>query len=102
MSTCKSDFDFCEHCLYGKQNQAKFPFGATRAKEILELIHCDMFGHIFVPSLGGYLYYVIFIDDLSRYLVVFIEKEIIGFQQIQGLQGFGGKPNKKEDKGFEN
>ena len=32
----------------------KFPFGATRVKEILELIHCDFFGPVPVPLLGGY------------------------------------------------
>ena len=35
MSNCNSDFDFCEHCLYGKQNRVKFPSSATRAKKIL-------------------------------------------------------------------
>jgi hypothetical protein len=32
MSKCDSDFNLCEHCLYGKHNRVKFPFGATRAK----------------------------------------------------------------------
>ena len=66
MSNCNLDFDLCEHCLYGKQNQVKFPYSATRTKEILELIHSDVFGHVHVPSLGGYMYYVSFIDDFSR------------------------------------
>jgi hypothetical protein len=34
-------------------------------------------------------------------LVAFLEKEIRGFQQIQGVQGSSGKPNMKEDKGVE-
>jgi transposase InsO family protein len=38
----------------------------TRTKEILELIHSDVFGHVSVPSLGGSMYYVSFIDDFSR------------------------------------
>ena len=66
MSNYNSYFDFCEHFLYGKHNQVKFPSGATRAKEILELIHSDVFGPVPVPSLGGSLYYVSFIDDFSR------------------------------------
>ena len=69
----------------------------------MELIDNDVFGPVPVPSLGGSLYYVIFIDDFSRNTgVVFLEKEIRGFQQILGVQGSGGKPNRKEDKGFEN
>ena len=30
MYNCNSYFDFCEHCLYGKQNRVKFHYGATR------------------------------------------------------------------------
>ena len=63
LSNCNSDFDFCEHCLYGKHNRMKFPSGARRENEILELIHNDVFGHVPVPLLGGSMYYVIFIYD---------------------------------------
>jgi ribosomal protein L37E len=50
------EVDFCEHCIYGKQNRVRFPYGETREKDILELIHSYMFGHVPVPSLGGSLY----------------------------------------------
>jgi hypothetical protein len=66
MSNCSLDFDFYEHCLYGKQNLVRFPFGATRAKRILQLVHSDVFGPVSVPSLGKSMYYVSFIDDFSR------------------------------------
>ena len=59
-------FDLCEHCIYGKHNRVRFASGATRAKGILELVHSDVFGPVLVPSLGRYVYYVSFIDDLSR------------------------------------
>jgi len=60
------DLDFCEHFVYCKQNQVRFPFGVTRARGILELIHSDVFGPVPVPSLGGSMSYVSFIDDFSR------------------------------------
>jgi hypothetical protein len=66
MSNCTLDFDFCEHCIYGKQNRVICPSGATRTKGILELIHNDVFGPVLVPSLGKSMYYVSFIDDFSR------------------------------------
>ena len=66
MSNGNLDFNFCEHCLYGKQNWVKFPYGSTRENEILGLIHSDVFGPIPVPSLQGYMYYVSFIDDFFR------------------------------------
>ena len=66
MCNCNLDFDFCEHCLYGKLNWVKFLFADARAKEILELIHNDVFGHVPIPSLGWSLYYVIYIDDFYK------------------------------------
>jgi hypothetical protein len=66
MSNCTLDFYFCEHFIYGKQNRVIFPYGATRAKGTLELIHSDVFGPVHVPSLGKSMYYVSFIDDFSR------------------------------------
>ena len=69
-------FDFCEDCIYGKQNWVRFASGATRAKGILELIHSDVFGPVPVPSLGKYVYYVSFIDDLSRDIwIYFLQKK---------------------------
>ena len=63
---CGLEFDFCEHCIYGKQSWVRFPSRVTRPNGILELVHSDVFGHVSVPSLGGSLYYVSFIDYFSR------------------------------------
>jgi hypothetical protein len=60
------DFDISEHCVYGKHNRLRFPSSATRVEGILYLVHSDVFGPMSVPSLGKYVYYVSFIDDLSR------------------------------------
>jgi len=46
------DFDFCENYVYGKKNQVSFPSGAKKVKEILKLVHSDMFGLVSDPSLG--------------------------------------------------
>ena len=66
MSNCSLDFDFYEHCLYGKQNRVRFPSGATKEEGILQLVHSDVFGPVSVPSLGKCVYYVSFIDEFSR------------------------------------
>jgi hypothetical protein len=44
MSKCSMDFDFCEHCLYGKKNRVRFPSSAMREEGILQLVHSDVFG----------------------------------------------------------
>ena len=66
ISNSSLDFDFCENCVYGKQNRVSFPSGGKRKKQILELVHSDVFGPVKVPSLGKSVYYVSFIDDFSR------------------------------------
>jgi len=66
MSNCSLDFDFCEHCVYGKQNWVRFPSGASRTEGILQLVHSDVFGPISVPSLGKSVYAVSFINEFSR------------------------------------
>jgi hypothetical protein len=60
------EVDFCEHCIYGKQSRVRFPSGSKRENGILELVHCDVFGPILAPSLGGSMYYVSFIDYFSK------------------------------------
>ena len=75
ISNCNSYFNFYDHCLYGKHSRVKFPYGATRKNEILELIHSDVFGLVLVQSLGGSLYYVNFIDDLSRNTWLYLLKK---------------------------
>jgi hypothetical protein len=44
----------------------RFPSRETKENGILELVHSDVFGLAIVPSLGGSLYYVTFIDYFSR------------------------------------
>jgi hypothetical protein len=84
MSNCTMDFDFCEHCIYGKQNRVRFPSGATRPKGILELIHSDVFGPVPVPSLGKSMYYVSFIVDFSRNTwIYFLRKKYEVFDKFK-------------------
>jgi hypothetical protein len=75
MSNCTLDFYFCEHCIYGKQNRVRFPSSDTRVKEILELIHSDVFGPIHIYSPRIYMYYVPFIDDFSRNTWIYFLKK---------------------------
>ena len=84
MSNCSLDFDFCEHCLYGKQNQVRFPSGAKRTEGILQIVHSDVFGPMLVPSLGKSMYYVSFIDDFSRNTwIYFLRKKYEFFDRFK-------------------
>jgi transposase InsO family protein len=99
MSNCTLDFDFCEHCIYGKQNRVRFPSGATREKGILELIHSDVFGPVHVPSLGKYVYYVSFIDDFSRNTwIYFLRKKYEVFDKFKEFKALVENQTEKKIK----
>jgi hypothetical protein len=84
MSNFSLDFNFYEHFVYGKQNQERFPYSATRVEGILQLLHSDVFGLVLVPSLGKSVYYVSFIDDLSRNnWIYFLKKKSKSFDRYK-------------------
>jgi hypothetical protein len=99
MSNCSLDFDFCEHCLYGKQNRVRFPSGATRAEGILHLVHSDVFGPVSVPSLGKSIYYVSFIDDFSRKTwIYFLRKKSEVFDRFKEFKALVENQTEKQIK----
>ena len=62
----------CETCLKSTQTRAPLPRDeARRAKDLLEIIHCEVTDTI---SREKYRYFVIFIDDKSRYTFVGLSK----------------------------
>ena len=61
----KVSLPLCEHCVVSKQHRLKFNTSTARSKNILDLVHSDVW-QAPVPSLGGANYFVSFIDDFSR------------------------------------
>ena len=54
----------CEECVVGKQNCSQFPKNKSwREKDVLELVHSHIYGHINPSSNGGKNYLITFIDD---------------------------------------
>ena len=67
-----------------KVESCEIPFGARRENKILELMHSDVFVPLHVPSLGGSLYYVRFIDDFSRNTwLYFLKKKLEVFNKFK-------------------
>ena len=55
----------CRGCALGKNTKGSFPKSESKSKGILDLVHSDLCVPMTVTSLGGYNYYVTFIDDNS-------------------------------------
>ena len=60
------DMSICEHCLYGKQTVSSYKSCNSCKQEWLQLVHSDVCGPMLVMSMGGSLYFVMFIDNYSR------------------------------------
>eukprot|EP00253_Pinus_taeda_P031557 PITA_31557 len=59
-------YEVCIGCALGKYTKFPYPVSDNRSTAILDLIHIDVSGRMSHVSLGGYEYYVIFIDGYSR------------------------------------
>jgi len=59
----------CDGCALGKQHRAPFPRAtAYRADNLFELVHADLCGQISPPTPRGKSYFLLVVDDHSRYM----------------------------------
>jgi transposase InsO family protein len=61
--------ELCQACLAGKQRRTPFPQQAKfRAEEPLKPVHADLCGAISPPTPAGRRYFLLLVDDYSRYM----------------------------------
>lgn len=58
---------FCEYCQFAKSSKLPFSSSSTVSHKPLELIHSDVWGPAPVVAEGGFKYYILFIDDFTKY-----------------------------------
>jgi len=72
----KSNLFLCDSCVLGKHKKSPYPTDlVTRATKVLALIHTNLCGPMNTSSLGGAYYFLLFIDDSSRYTHVYLIKK---------------------------
>ena len=71
-------FDTCEACLMDKMTKTLFTCHPEWTQELLEIVHSDVCGPVSISARGGYVYFVIFIDDLSRSGYIYLMKHKSG------------------------
>lgn len=59
--------NICSSCQLTKSKRLPFDVNEKRASSILQLVHCDLWGHALIDSTDGFRYYVVFVDDYFRF-----------------------------------
>ena len=70
---------FCDGCLFGKPKQKphnKKASGHSRATKYLQRLLIDCSGRQAVPTLQGYQYFVLIVDEYTRYTWVYFLKSV--------------------------
>lgn len=88
----------CEGCLFAKQTRKSFPSETSwRASKPLEMIHADLCGPISPETIGGNKYFLLIVDDFTRFMWIFLMKtkdETFDLFKKFKIQVEKGKPNK--------
>jgi len=93
----KNEHIDCESCALGKMHRDEFPSNPDRRKrDILELVHTDVCGPMQTKSLGGASYFLLFIDDCTRYTwVYFLRKKSDVFEYFKEFKNMAEKQTGK-------
>ncbi|MCO5582552.1 hypothetical protein L7F22_036449 [Adiantum nelumboides] len=74
-----SRLSLCEGCIFGKLPNTKYPVSHTKTSQPLQLIHSDLCGALPVKSLIGNRYFIMYIDDYTRFtMVLFLHEKSSG------------------------
>ena len=80
-SVSNKSFD-CMPCQSGKQTALPFNNSVSHTLSSFDLIHSDVWGPSPISTPGGSRYFVIFVDDFSRYTWIYLFKNISKLYQI--------------------
>jgi hypothetical protein len=69
-STVSHDSSLCNACQCGKHVRLPFGTSSTLSTSPFELLHCDLWTSP-IPSVSGYKYYLVILDDYSHYVWTF-------------------------------
>ena len=72
----------CLSCQIAKQPALSFNKSTSFSTAPFELIHSDIWGPSPTPTMGGSRYFVIFVDDFTRYTWLYLLKHRSELKQI--------------------
>ena len=82
LGSTKNDSFHCLHCQLAKQPALSFNHSTSFSASPFDLVHTDIWGPSPILSMSSYQYYVIFIDDYSRYTWIYFLKQRSDLPQV--------------------
>jgi len=62
----------CDVCLQAKHKQKFIRTKVQRTTRPFELVHSDTCGPFSIPTKGGHLHYILFVDDYTRWTTIYL------------------------------
>lgn len=92
----------CPGCVSANMTRGPFPSSENKTNGILHLIHSNIFGLMPMQSIGGHLYYIIFIDDYSRKAwIYYLKDKDEAFKTFKEFKSLAENKKKKEDQNIQ-
>ncbi len=86
----------CSECESGKHIKRPFPSSRTKTSQVLKLMHSYLCGPMSVTFLGGYLYFMIFVDDFShKTRIFFLKKKGEAFDMFKDFKALNENQTRK-------
>ncbi|PNX73342.1 peptide transporter PTR2, partial [Trifolium pratense] len=64
----------CDVCHFAKQRKLPFSLSNAIANSAFELLHCDIWGPLAIPSVHGHKFFLTIVDDYSRFVWILLVK----------------------------
>ena len=74
MTVSRKDIFSCDTCIKGKFTQFRNRSADPKAKNVLDLVHCDIMGPVDPMARDGFRYAINFVDDKSGYYFAYVIK----------------------------
>ena len=71
----KPDVGLCKNCHFGKMEKTSFKSKNYQSEDILEIVHTDLCGPIGVEIYTRENFFILFVDDYSRMMIVMYLRE---------------------------
>ena len=80
----KPDVDLCKNYQIGKMGKTSFKRKNYQSKDVLEIVHTDLCGPIGIQSYSGEKFFILFVDDYSRMMIVmYLKEKLEAFEKFQ-------------------